>query len=348
MFDLLRNLTKSSDDKQQELLHAYLDDELTPAERQRFDQTLARHPDLQRNLAQSRMLKQQLRQLPRRPIPRSFQLDPAEYAPPQRQPLFQLYPAMRLATVMTAFFFILAVAADLFLETGGMETFSAPGEDVAMIADEAFDETAAEQMVEVTRVVTEMEQVVEEPAAEELEEIVEVEAAAESAAEESEPAEARAEPAASPAEAAEEGAPAEADGVDAEGESLVAAAPTAPAVGAVVETPTPAATVAQATSEIAETELAESDRSTAPTSVTSVAPPSSDPSDDEGQPETMPQPTSVSDLIDDDTLTAEPEVARQQEAPARQPLSSLRLIQVGLAIAVVLFAGLTYLARRPI
>ena len=158
MFDFLRNLTKSAKEKQQEMLNAYLDETLTPAQRQRFEQELAQDSDLRSGLRQVRILKQQLRQLPRRPIPRSFQLDPAVFGRPQRQPLFQLYPAMRLATALTAFFFFLAVATDLFMEQGGVGSLSAPGQDVAMVAEEAA-EAPAMLTVEVTRVVAETEPV---------------------------------------------------------------------------------------------------------------------------------------------------------------------------------------------
>ena len=164
MFDYLRNLTKSAEEKQQEALNAYLDDALSPKERQQFEQQLAADADLRQAVEQRRALQMQMRQMPRRRVPRNFTLDPAVYGRPQRQPLFQLYPAMRVAAVLTAFFFILAISADLFLPgQGGMTEMSA-SQDVAMVAEEVMGEAAADtaveapfaaQAIELTRVVTE-------------------------------------------------------------------------------------------------------------------------------------------------------------------------------------------------
>jgi hypothetical protein len=160
MFDYLRNLTKSAEEKQQEALNAYLDDALSPKERQQFEQQFAADADLRQAVEQRRALQMQMRQMPRRRVPRNFTLDPAVYGRPQRQPLFQLYPAMRVAAVLTAFFFILAISADLFLPgQGGMTEMSA-SQDVAMVAEEVMEAPAAEapsvaQVVEVTRFVTE-------------------------------------------------------------------------------------------------------------------------------------------------------------------------------------------------
>ncbi len=157
MFDFLRNWRKSAVERQQEMLHAYVDEALSPAERRRFEEALAADDGLQAELAQIQQMKTQLRQLPRRRVPRNFMLDPAVYGRPQRQPLFQLYPVMRAAMALTAFFFIFAIAADLFTTAGSaqLESASAP-ENVALLSqDEA--ESAAEQVVEVeaTRMVVE-------------------------------------------------------------------------------------------------------------------------------------------------------------------------------------------------
>lgn len=113
MFDFLRDLTKSAEEKRQEQLTAYIDGALSQRERQRFEALLAEDPQLQADLAQRQQIKLQLRQLPRRRVPRSFMLDPAQYGAPQRQPLRQLYPALRVTTALTAVFLIIAVAADM-------------------------------------------------------------------------------------------------------------------------------------------------------------------------------------------------------------------------------------------
>ena len=145
MLDYLRNLTKSADEKRQEQITAYVDGELSPRERQRFEQLLADDAALQQEVADLQQFKQNLRQLPRRRVPRNFTLDPAAYQAPQRQPLLQLYPAMRVATVLTAVFLIMAVSADLLTFGGAANepTFSAA--PIAMeSADDAAMDTAAE------------------------------------------------------------------------------------------------------------------------------------------------------------------------------------------------------------
>ena len=187
MFDFLRNLTKSAEEKKQEAVSAYLDGAFTPAERRRFEQQLAQDPGLQVELEQQRRSQQTLRLLPHRPVPRSFTLDPARYGRPQPQPLVQLYPALRLATALTAVFLIAVVVLDL-LTPAGAPSFSG-------LAEPAADTVS--MVVEVTRVVTEeitlegesveVTRVIEEVVTVEEEAMAEAEVAEEPAAEESAP-----------------------------------------------------------------------------------------------------------------------------------------------------------------
>ncbi|MFQ5435759.1 MAG: anti-sigma factor family protein, partial [Anaerolineae bacterium] len=97
MFDFLRNWRKTAVERQQEMLHAYVDEALSANERRQFEAMLADDADLRAELAQIRQMKAHLRQMPRRRVPRNFTMDPAVYGRPQRQPLFQLYPVMRTA-----------------------------------------------------------------------------------------------------------------------------------------------------------------------------------------------------------------------------------------------------------
>jgi hypothetical protein len=122
MFDFLRDLRKSDEEKQQESLSAYLDGALTPTQMVQFAQRLSVDADLRSQLEQQRQIKENLRLLPRVPAPRYFTLDPAVYGRPQSQPGFPLYPALRTATVLVALLLVFAVSFDLF--TG---TVSAPG-----------------------------------------------------------------------------------------------------------------------------------------------------------------------------------------------------------------------------
>lgn len=175
MFDFLRNLTKSAEEKRQEAISAYLDGAATPAERRRFEQQLVRDPGLQVELEQQRRLQRTLRQLPRRPVPRSFTLDPARYGRPQPQPLVPLYPALRLATALTAVFLIAVVALDLFTPAAA-PSFSGAAEPAADTVSMAVsvtrvvteEITVEGESVEVTRVIEDMV-VVEEEAAPEAE-----------------------------------------------------------------------------------------------------------------------------------------------------------------------------------
>ena len=155
MFNFLRDLTKSAEEKRQEQITAFVDGELSPRERQRFAQLMADDPGLQAEVAEIQQFKQNLRQLPRRRVPRNFTLDPALYQAPQRQPLLQLYPAMRVATVLTAVFLIIAVSADLLTFGSGRDAATsaapvvlqfAPAAESAMdtAADEAMEEMAVE------------------------------------------------------------------------------------------------------------------------------------------------------------------------------------------------------------
>ncbi|WP_420641362.1 anti-sigma factor family protein [Candidatus Leptofilum sp.] len=200
MFDYLRNLTKSAEEKRQETIAAYVDGVLNGRSRQQFEQEMAQDDGLRQEVEQLLLIKQSLRQLPQREVPRNFILDPAEFSrPPARQPWVQAYPALRTATAMAAFFFIFALASGLFTGFGiSAEPALAPAADVAQVEESAVDEAVESLAFEAEE--TEM---VEEDADEELSteaEMMDEEAMAEVAAEES--ADAAAEEAAPPEEPA--------------------------------------------------------------------------------------------------------------------------------------------------
>ncbi|MDX1616944.1 MAG: zf-HC2 domain-containing protein [Candidatus Promineifilaceae bacterium] len=155
MLDFLRNWRKSSPERRQEQLNAYLDGELSQAERERFEEALADDAALQREVAQLQLIKQQVRQLPRLRAPRNFTLDPAKYGRPARQPLLQLYPVLRTATVMTAIMLVVTLAAGIVLP-GGL-TGSAGQEPAAEeIVSQVIEEEAAADVIQ--------EEAAEEPA----------------------------------------------------------------------------------------------------------------------------------------------------------------------------------------
>lgn len=129
----------SNEDKRQEMLNAYLDNALTPAERARFEAQLARDPRLRAEVEQLRVIKLQLRAMPRRRVPRSFALNPATYARPKAQPLLQLYPALRGATALAAFLFIFVLALGVFrgqFGAAGLPAPSAAGVEVTRLVGE--------------------------------------------------------------------------------------------------------------------------------------------------------------------------------------------------------------------
>lgn len=329
MFDYLRNLTKSAEEKQQEALNAYLDDALAPQERQQFEQLLTRDVDLRQAVEQRRALQMQMRQMPRRRVPRNFTLDPAVYGRPQRQPLFQLYPAMRVATVLTAFFFILAIGAELFLPGQGRMS-GAPEQDVAMVAEEALDEASetaveaplAAQAVEVTRVVTET--IVEEgepaPLAEDTTAVEEMmEAPAEEAM--ADVAEYAVEEEALPAEASPipqiDTTTSAAEAGDAAAQEPAAAAP--------LPTPSPAPTLTAPAVDATKSTIPrpEAETITSERAMTSV-------------------PTSQTEVVGgaiEATAVPTPPVAEQ-------PVNGLRLLQIGLGVLLVLLVTAVFYVRR--
>lgn len=148
MLDFLRERGTSVEEKRREALSAYLDNALTAAERERLERQLAGDKPLRDELERMRLLKLQMRAMPRRRVPRSFALDPALYGRPKAQPMMQLYPVLRGATALTAFLLIFTLALGAFQgqPLSGGETSTAAVE-VAM-EEAAVEEPAAAEMVE--------------------------------------------------------------------------------------------------------------------------------------------------------------------------------------------------------
>lgn len=192
MLNFLQNLTKSAEEKQSEQLHAYVSNALSAKERQQFEQTLANDPALQAEVTALQQLRQNMRQLPQRRIPRNFTLDPALYAKPKPQPLLPFVPAMRVASVLTAVFLVIAIGAEFYSPARGGNIASEPmmaeqaEESVAM--NEAADDdsfSAEDTAVELTVVpATETLAIPQEEAEEAMEIAGEMEADVEEAIEE--------------------------------------------------------------------------------------------------------------------------------------------------------------------
>lgn len=171
MFDYLRDRGSTAEDRQREALSAYLDDALTAAERERLESQLARDSALRSELDQMRLLKAEMRAMPRRRVPRNFTLDPALYGRPKAQPMMQLYPVLRGATALTAFLLIFTLALGAF-RGGSLDGLAPQPAAVSdtMVAEEqveSFDAaeaaTANEALRPMATVVAEMESTGEQP-----------------------------------------------------------------------------------------------------------------------------------------------------------------------------------------
>ena len=172
MFDFLENLRKTDELKRQEAITAYLDGALTPGERRRFEEKLAADETLRAEVEQQRLIKENLQRLPIVRSPRNFTLNPALYGRPAPEPAGRLYPALRAATVLVAFFFVIAVAAELltFAGRGGPSLALAPmADEAAEISMEVIVSESEGAPMEATvarSVVAEEEMVAEAPAEE--------------------------------------------------------------------------------------------------------------------------------------------------------------------------------------
>jgi hypothetical protein len=102
-----------------ELLSAYLDGQLSPAERTRLENRIKSDPSLaaiQDDLRQTRLT---LRKTPMRPVPRNFTLTPKMAG--IRPPLPRLVPALSWASALASLFFIFTLGSQLLgqLTSGG-------------------------------------------------------------------------------------------------------------------------------------------------------------------------------------------------------------------------------------
>ncbi|MCA9898914.1 MAG: hypothetical protein KC433_12050 [Anaerolineales bacterium] len=321
MFDFLRNLTKSAEEKRQEAVAAYLDGALNNRERQRFEQEMAQDAALRAQVDQLLLIKQSLRRLPQRDVPRNFMLDPAAYGRPARQPWVQAYPVLRTATALAAFFFIFAIAAGIFTtNSGGAQTAMAPAADIAEI--------------ETTRVVTEV--VIEATAslAFEAESAAEEEMADEEIAAESAPMsdtfEETMEEAETAGDVAESEAPTE-EAMDAE-----AAPPEEPAaIPQATATALPTATVSTSPRVASPTPLPDRDLEQAPATDDAA----------NGAIAEVPEPA-VEDGTEAVETTAVLPEEDVQNVTVAEPVNSLLWLQLGLGALLLLLVGLTFYARR--
>lgn len=314
MFDFLRNLTKSAEEKQQEAMTAYLDNALSPEARRQFEQQLAQNPALRADLEQQRIVRQLLSQLPPRQTPRNFTLDPALYGRPAKQPLVQYYPALRTATMLTAVLFFFAIGLGVFTSFGPASPMTV--EVTRVVANTVTENVQVEgEPVEVTRVV--VETVVETV-------IVEVTAAPEGEA--------------APAAGVAEVPPMEEEASEAAAEepeaTLAPSDPAEPAESAPLPLPsiTPAPTVTQST--LPRPSATEESVRAVPTAEASI----------------FAEQAPADSQAEGDTAVANapttPAITTEREDEALRPLPDpLLLVQMGLLLLLLILATITLYAR---
>lgn len=157
MWNRLQERLKSAETRRQERVNAYIDGEMTAAERAAFEDELARDAALRRDVAALQQIRTGIQLLPRRPVPRNFVLNPADFrdaapAPPRRS---RTYPALRAATALAGILFVFLFTLS-FLDGGTLQTPDAMvSESVAFDqadmaveeADTAVEETVAESVM---------------------------------------------------------------------------------------------------------------------------------------------------------------------------------------------------------
>ncbi len=144
MLDSLRYLRLSKEEKRQEAITAYLDDVLSPKERERFERQMAAEPALKAEVDAQGSLRYQLRQLPRKTVPRNYTLDPAVYGQPEQPNAFLFYPYLRGATVMAGLLFVVALSAQLLFGSQSVDGLSNIAVAPMLALESADDSFAAE------------------------------------------------------------------------------------------------------------------------------------------------------------------------------------------------------------
>jgi predicted anti-sigma-YlaC factor YlaD len=127
----------------EDLISAYLDQQVTAEEKQFFERHLAACADCRAQLEATRALVAALKAMPAVKAPRSFVL-PREMAKQPKRSIFAWYPALRLATVLAAIAFMVLFAGDVLISRSGGG--SAVLSSVPMAAPAPQLEQAAESM----------------------------------------------------------------------------------------------------------------------------------------------------------------------------------------------------------
>lgn len=122
-------------------LSAYIDNQLSPAEKTKLESRLGHETELQQALTDLRLTRRMLRSLPTIKPPRNFTLTRAQ-AQAAARPRFQLFPALRLATALAGFAFVFLLAVDL------LALQNSAGETAAPALEQALKSTEPTETVE--------------------------------------------------------------------------------------------------------------------------------------------------------------------------------------------------------
>ncbi len=114
MMDWFREKRKSAEMRREERSTAYVDGQLSAAERTRFEAEMAEDERLQADVAALQQVKSALSNLPTQPVPHNFLLDPAAYRKPAPAYGARAYPVLRGATALAALVFIFAMSFSFF------------------------------------------------------------------------------------------------------------------------------------------------------------------------------------------------------------------------------------------
>jgi predicted anti-sigma-YlaC factor YlaD len=129
----------------EDLLSAYLDQQVTAVEKQFFELHVAACADCRAQLEATRSLVAALKAMPAVKAPRSFVL-PREMAKQPKRSIFAWYPALRLATALAAIAFVVLFAGDMLLSrpgSGGGIAMSVPMAAPAPQMEQAAESTQA-------------------------------------------------------------------------------------------------------------------------------------------------------------------------------------------------------------
>ena len=102
----------------EDLISAYLDQQVTAEEQQFFERHIAACADCRAQLEATRSMVAALKAMPVVKAPRSFVL-PREMAKQPKRSIFAWYPTLRLATALAAIAFVVLFAGDLLISRSG-------------------------------------------------------------------------------------------------------------------------------------------------------------------------------------------------------------------------------------